>query len=136
MATDARRAREAAPDSEPGRVFLVDDDASVRRALVRLLRAQGLSVSSFATTGSPFQVPADVASACLVVDLLMPGLGGLELQELMRMDRHSHRLHQRLGRPRQRRAGDEERRRRLPRETGSRTQLLAAVRGAITDHRE
>ena len=86
MATDARRAREIGePESDPGRVFLVDDDASVRRALVRLLRAQGLSVSSFATAEDFLsQVPADVTSACLVVDLLMPGLGGLDLQELMR----------------------------------------------------
>ena len=89
MATEARKARglEPAngPGSEPGSVFLVDDDASVRRALVRLLRAQGLSVSSFATAEDFLsQVPPHVSSACLVVDLLMPVLGGLELQELMR----------------------------------------------------
>ena len=67
-----------------GTVFLVDDDPSVRRALVRLLRSAGFAASSFGSA-EDFLVSAgsDVVPSCLVVDLLMPGLSGLDLQDLM-----------------------------------------------------
>ncbi len=61
-------------------VFLVDDDPSVLRALTRLLRAGGHQVSAF---GSPrdFLAQHDAAvPGCVVLDLTMPGLNGLELQ--------------------------------------------------------
>jgi FixJ family two-component response regulator len=84
LATDARKARETRSEHDAGSVFLVDDDPAVRRALVRLLRAQGLAASSFATAEDFLsEVHPDVAPACLVVDLLMPVLGGLELQSVM-----------------------------------------------------
>jgi FixJ family two-component response regulator len=75
---------QTSPTECAGAVFLVDDDAAVRRALARLLRGRGVSVSTFATaeefltTVSPLTAPA-----CLVVDLFMPGLDGLALQQLM-----------------------------------------------------
>lgn len=84
MATDARKARETGSAPDPGSVFLVDDDPAVRRALVRLLRSQGMAASSFATAEAFLsEVHPGVAPACLVVDLLMPVLGGLELQSVM-----------------------------------------------------
>ena len=71
-------------DTAPGTVFLVDDDPSIRRALVRLLRTEGFAATSFGTA-EDFLLAATFEStpSCLVVDLSMPGLSGLDLQELM-----------------------------------------------------
>ena len=67
-----------------GRIYLVDDDASVRRALTRLLRVEGFEVASFAAA-EDFLMGAqpDGVPSCLVVDLRMPGLSGLDLQDLL-----------------------------------------------------
>jgi FixJ family two-component response regulator len=61
-------------------VFVVDDDASVRRALARLLRADGLSVATFASAQEFLRHGRPDAPACLVLDVRMPELDGLELQ--------------------------------------------------------
>ena len=61
-------------------VFVVDDDAAVRKAVSRLLRSVGLAVAVFA---SPREFLAQYDSAtpgCLVLDVAMPGLSGLQLQ--------------------------------------------------------
>lgn len=64
-------------------MFLVDDDPSVLRALSRLLRAAGYGVRTFHSS-QEFQADHDPAvSGCLVLDLAMPGLNGLELQEAL-----------------------------------------------------
>ncbi len=67
-----------------GRVFIVDDDDSTRRALARLIAASGLAVADFR---DPEAFLADLpagALGCVVTDLRMPGLSGLELQRLSR----------------------------------------------------
>ena len=65
-------------------VFLVDDDSSVRRALARLIRAAGYKVEAFASAQQFFQsTPETAGVACLVLDVRMPGLNGLELQEAL-----------------------------------------------------
>jgi FixJ family two-component response regulator len=71
--------------SEVETVYLVDDDASVRRALTRLLRVAGHTVQSF-PTAQAFLAEAHLGHpSCLVTDLRLPGLNGLELQrELQR----------------------------------------------------
>jgi FixJ family two-component response regulator len=63
------------------RVFIVDDDNSVRCALARLLRASGYQVECFDSPDA-FLERADLTSmpACLVLDLQMPGMTGLEVQ--------------------------------------------------------
>jgi FixJ family two-component response regulator len=64
-----------------GKVFLVDDEPELRRAVERLLRAEGLEVSSF---GSATEFLACLSAAdvgCVVLDVAMPGLDGLELQQ-------------------------------------------------------
>ena len=67
-----------------GRVYLIDDDAGVRRALTRLLRSAGHDTVSFGSAEDfLLGAPIDDVPACLVVDLRMPGLSGLELQELL-----------------------------------------------------
>lgn len=63
-------------------VFVVDDDASVRKALARLLASAGYAVETFASArefldrGHQHDTPA-----CLVLDMRMPGVTGLELQQ-------------------------------------------------------
>ena len=64
-------------------VYLVDDDASVRDALSSLLRANGKLVQMF-TSGQDFLgFPREDSCACLILDLRMPGLNGLQVQELI-----------------------------------------------------
>ncbi|HKB35279.1 MAG TPA: response regulator transcription factor [Gemmataceae bacterium] len=61
-------------------VFVVDDDASVRRALARLLQADGLTVATFASAKEFLHHGRADAPACLVLDVRLPELDGLELQ--------------------------------------------------------
>jgi FixJ family two-component response regulator len=71
----------AAAAATPGpTVFLVDDDAAVRKAVSRLLRSAGVAVAGFASPRE-FLAQYDPATpGCLVLDLAMPGFDGLELQ--------------------------------------------------------
>jgi len=67
-------------NDESATVFLVDDDPSILRALTRLLRAGGHQVSAFRSPRD-FLAQHDAAvPGCVVLDLAMPGLNGLELQ--------------------------------------------------------
>jgi FixJ family two-component response regulator len=79
--------RESARQRYPptGIVYVVDDEPAVRRALCRLLRAASFDVCGFGSA-EEFLTCADGARgpACLIADLSLPGIGGLELQELMR----------------------------------------------------
>jgi FixJ family two-component response regulator len=64
-------------------VFVVDDDASVREALGGLIRSAGLKVETFASAQAFLaRSPVDVPS-CLVLDVQLPGLSGLDLQSRM-----------------------------------------------------
>ena len=64
-------------------VYVVDDDPGVGEALSSLLRANGRAVRTF-TSGQAFlDFRRTDFSACLILDLKMPGLGGLELQKLI-----------------------------------------------------
>ena len=66
---------------EGGTVFLIDDDDSVRRALVRLIRSAGFDVKAYASAATFLAcVPPD-NPCCLVLDVRIPEVGGLELQE-------------------------------------------------------
>jgi FixJ family two-component response regulator len=63
------------------KIFIVDDDAPVRQALNRLLRSYGFDVSVFSSAQDFLDsVPAD-AQGCLILDVKMPEMNGLELQE-------------------------------------------------------
>jgi FixJ family two-component response regulator len=61
-------------------VFVVDDDQSVRQALSSLIRSVGLAVKPFSSAREFLQATRPEAPACLVLDVRLPGLGGLELQ--------------------------------------------------------
>jgi FixJ family two-component response regulator len=67
--------------SEPAVVFVVDDDPAIRKALARLLRAAGFEARSFPSPQA-FRDEHDPATpGCVVLDVALPGLNGLELQE-------------------------------------------------------
>jgi len=61
-------------------VYLVDDDPSILRALTRLLRAGGHAVNAFRSPRDFLAEHDAAAPGCVVLDLAMPGLNGLELQ--------------------------------------------------------
>jgi FixJ family two-component response regulator len=64
-------------------VFIVDDDASVRKALARLIRSAGMKAQAF-PTAEAFLAESHVEPAsCLVLDVRLPGLNGLQLQEAL-----------------------------------------------------
>ena len=70
-------------------VILVDDDPSFRRSTERLLRAAGYQIQSFASAMKFLQSRRPDVPACLVTDVRMPALNGLELQcELARAGWH------------------------------------------------
>jgi FixJ family two-component response regulator len=64
-------------------VFIVDDDSSVRKSVARLVRAAGFDVETFASAREFLARPRYDGPSCLVLDMRMPGLTGLELQETL-----------------------------------------------------
>lgn len=71
--------------SSQGTVFLVDDDTAVRRALTRLIKSAGYAVQGFSSADDFIRSrTADEGPACLVLDVRMPGLSGLDLQRELR----------------------------------------------------
>jgi FixJ family two-component response regulator len=61
-------------------IFVVDDDVSVREALKNLFRSVGLTVETFSTAQEFFSSKRSSAPACLVLDVRLPGLSGLDVQ--------------------------------------------------------
>jgi len=61
-------------------VFLVDDDQLFRRSTERLIRTAGLNVQPFSSARDFLKSPRPEGPACLVLDVRMPGLSGMDLQ--------------------------------------------------------
>ena len=68
-------------------VFVVDDDVSVRESLELLIRDAGWQPEMFASAQDFLSRPPTEAPSCLLLDIEMPGLNGLELQQRMAVDR-------------------------------------------------
>jgi FixJ family two-component response regulator len=62
-------------------VYVIDDDASVRKAIGRLLRSADLDVETFSSGEEFLRNPRQGRNACLVIDIRMPGLTGFDLQQ-------------------------------------------------------
>lgn len=63
-------------------VFVIDDDPSVRKGLGRLLKSTGYDVNTFGSAQEFLETAPDCPGpACLILDVKMPGLIGLELQK-------------------------------------------------------
>jgi len=65
---------------DAGRIFVVDDDAGVRKALERLLRAAGRASETFASADAVIERLPHERPSCLVLDVRLPGLSGIDLQ--------------------------------------------------------
>ena len=68
-------------------VAIVDDDESVQRALQDLIESDGLSALCFASAEQFLDSEARNKAACLIADVRMPGLSGLELQAKLKAER-------------------------------------------------
>jgi FixJ family two-component response regulator len=76
------------PES-PSQVYIVDDDISIREALSTLVRSVGLAVRTFTSAVEFLDAALPDVAACLVLDVRLPGLSGLDLQgELARAGVH------------------------------------------------
>jgi two-component system response regulator FixJ len=69
-----------------GRVHIVDDDPSIQRSLRRLLESVGLMVECYNTAHEFIERHDPNAPGCLLLDVRMPGLSGLELQDHLRSE--------------------------------------------------
>jgi FixJ family two-component response regulator len=70
-------------DAPAGRILVVDDDASVCRALARLLRSFGYEVTTFGSAAEVLAWGPPRDALCLVADVRMPDMGGVELCEAL-----------------------------------------------------
>jgi len=68
-------------------VFIVDDDISVRESLELLLRHEGWQPETFASAQEFLDRPRTLVPSCLVLDISLPGLNGLELQKRVAVER-------------------------------------------------
>jgi FixJ family two-component response regulator len=68
-------------------VFVVDDDVSVRESLELLIRSEGWQPETFASAQEFLARPRVLVPSCLVLDVSLPGLNGLELQKRIAADR-------------------------------------------------
>ena len=70
-------------------VRIVDDDASFLAAIARMLRASGFAVKTFSSAAEFLALPERDVPGCVLVDLQMPGLSGLDLQEALAKEGHT-----------------------------------------------
>lgn len=68
-------------------VFVVDDDISVRESLESLIEFAGWQAETFASAGDFLSRPRTTTPSCLVLDVSLPDLNGLELQKLIASER-------------------------------------------------
>ena len=72
----------ATPEMTPT-IYVVDDDASIRELLAWLMKSNGLAVATFANAQLFLKAYKAGSPGCLIVDLYMPGMSGLELQHYL-----------------------------------------------------
>jgi FixJ family two-component response regulator len=68
----------------PPLITVIDDDASVRNAVDSLLRARGYTVYPFASAAEFLRSPQFDETCCVIADVQMPTMSGIELQSLLR----------------------------------------------------
>ena len=65
-------------------IYIVDDDASIRRAMKRLIRSTGMDVQVFSSAQEFLDFKYQKQNSCMIVDIRMEGKSGLELQKDLR----------------------------------------------------
>jgi FixJ family two-component response regulator len=70
--------------SEAPLIFIVDDDLSVRRSTARLVRTSGMRAETFGSAQDLLNSGRVVEAACLILDVRLPSMDGLELQRRLR----------------------------------------------------
>lgn len=64
-----------------GIVAIVDDDEALREALASLLKASRFAIDSFSTAEAFLEFPRRIETRCLILDVRLPGMSGIELQK-------------------------------------------------------
>lgn len=82
--TSSSRMDVVTTSNEPATVFVVDDDVSVRESLELLIRASGWHAVTYESASDFLAHPHNGEACCLILDVALPGLNGLELQEQIR----------------------------------------------------
>jgi FixJ family two-component response regulator len=75
-------------EEKPKVVAIVDDDESIRGALHALMKAAGFAARAFASAEEYLNSGEQKRTACLIADIRMPGMSGLELQSKLNLDLH------------------------------------------------
>jgi FixJ family two-component response regulator len=78
--TDQPKSSHEPPGAKESIVFVVDDDASMRRGLANLFQSVGLKVDVFGSASDMLQSKLPDVASCLVLDIRLPGLSGLDFQ--------------------------------------------------------
>jgi len=87
--TDRPKSSPEAASTRESIVFIVEDDASMRRALTNLFQSVGLEVEVFGSASEMLQNKLPDVASCLVLDIRLPGLSGLDFQaELTKANIH------------------------------------------------
>jgi FixJ family two-component response regulator len=68
-------------DKKRSLIYVIDDDASVRKAFGRLLRSANLDAETFSSAEEFLSSPKQKENACIIIDIRMPGLSGFDLQQ-------------------------------------------------------
>jgi FixJ family two-component response regulator len=84
-----RTAKAIAVPHVPDHVAVVEDDAPVRRALVRVLAAAGFRVSSYGSAEEFLATQSEPSPACLLIDIRLPQMDGLALEAHLRRAGHT-----------------------------------------------
>ncbi|QDL91095.1 response regulator [Paroceanicella profunda] len=66
-------------------IAIIDDDASVRKGLASLLRVEGFDVQTFGSANEFLGEPSGAVPDCVLTDIQMPGMSGLDLQKRLRI---------------------------------------------------
>ena len=86
-AASALERSKSSPNSAVPIVFIVDDDISVRESLELLIRSQAWQAETFESAKEFLDRPPVLVPSCLVLDVSLPGLNGLELQKRVAVER-------------------------------------------------
>jgi FixJ family two-component response regulator len=68
-------------DKNQSMIYVIDDDASVRKAFARLLRSANIDAETFSSAEEFLSNPKQKENACIIIDIRMPGLTGFDLQK-------------------------------------------------------